>query len=104
MTLVPGTVLYERNLSGLYPHIPPNREKPARYGLTVGDVERVVERGDRGAPIGTTIGMTIEGRNRFSIYARELRSDREELRRVLVPVGESGGGGSRGTQGSLRPA
>ena len=84
----PGTrsVLYERNLGGLYLDIIPNRDELARYGLRVGDVERVIESAIGGTPIGTT----IEGRNRFSInvrYPQDLRSDIESLRRVLIPIG-----------------
>ncbi len=80
------SVLYERNLGGLYLDIIPNREELARYGLRVGDVERVIEAAIGGAPISTT----IEGRNRFSInvrYPQDLRDDLEHLKRVLVPVG-----------------
>jgi Cu(I)/Ag(I) efflux system membrane protein CusA/SilA len=104
---IPGTrsVLYERNLGGLYVDIVPRPEKLARYGLRVADVERVVESAIGGTPIGTT----IEGRNRFSInvrYPRDLRGDLESLRRVLVPVGPRAAapaGGGMGTQGALWP-
>ena len=108
---IPGTrsVLYERNLGGLYLDIIPRPEELARYGLRVADVERVIE----SAIGGTPIGVTIEGRNRFSInvrYPQDLRSDLEALKRVLVPVGGSGGAmqvpsgggaGGMGTQGAL---
>ncbi len=82
------SVLYERNLGGLYLDIVPDQTALARYGLTVGDVERVVEAAIGGTPISTT----IEGRNRFSVnvrYPQELRSDLDGVRRVLVPT--SGG-------------
>jgi Cu(I)/Ag(I) efflux system membrane protein CusA/SilA len=98
------SVLYERNLGGLYVDIIPRAEKLARYGLRVGDVERVIE----GAIGGTPIGMTVEGRNRFSInvrYPRDLRGDLEALKRVLIPIGgpPPAGGGGMGTQGALWP-
>ena len=108
------SVLYERNLGGLYVDIIPKPEKLGRYGLRVADVERVIESAIGGTPIGTT----IEGRNRFTInvrYPRDLRGDLDALRRVLVPIGPggasmpSGGGGGMGngsgmgTQGSLWP-
>ncbi|HVZ73839.1 MAG TPA: CusA/CzcA family heavy metal efflux RND transporter [Polyangia bacterium] len=83
------SVLYERNLGGLYVDVVPKPEKLGRYGLRVADVERVIESAIGGAPIGTT----VEGRNRFSInvrYPRELRGDLEALRRVAVPVGGDG--------------
>ncbi len=103
MAPIKGTrsVLYERNLGGLYLDIIPKPDELARYGLRVADVERVIESAIGGTPIGTT----VEGRNRFSInvrYPQDLRSDLESLKRVLVPVG--GGSGSdppMGTQGWL---
>jgi Cu(I)/Ag(I) efflux system membrane protein CusA/SilA len=102
------SVLYERSLGGLYVDIVPRPEKLARYGLRVGDVERVIE----SAIGGTPIGVTVEGRNRFSInvrYPRDSRGDLEALRRLLVPVGAGAGngsgmrGGTMGTQGALWP-
>jgi copper/silver efflux system protein len=108
MAPIKGTrsVLYERNLGGLYLDIIPKPDELARYGLRVADVERVIESAIGGTPIGTT----IEGRNRFSInvrYPQDMRSDMESLRRVLIPVGGGGGSGSTGggmpmgTQGAL---
>src|SRR6185436_11452227 len=106
---VPGTrsVLYERNLGGLYLDIIPDPEALARYGLRVADVERVIE----SAIGGTPIGVTIEGLNRFSIHVRypqDLRGDLEWLKRARVPIGPApkggaGGGMPMGTQGALEP-
>ncbi|HEY7374267.1 MAG TPA: efflux RND transporter permease subunit [Polyangia bacterium] len=107
------SVLYERNLGGLYVDIVPRPDRMARYGLRVADVESVIEGAVGGAPIGTT----IEGRNRFTInvrYPRDLRDDVESLRRLLIPIGARGGGagsgsgpmnsgGTMGTQGALWP-
>jgi copper/silver efflux system protein len=92
---VPGTrsVFYERNEGGLYIDIVPLRDALARYGLTVGDVERTIEAAIGGAPI----GVTIQGRSRFSInvrYPQELRSDLDRLRGVLIPVDAATSGGS----------
>jgi Cu(I)/Ag(I) efflux system membrane protein CusA/SilA len=103
VTPVKGTrsVYYERNTGGLYLDIYPNRDALARYGLTVGDVQRTIEAAIGGAPVATT----IEGRNRFSIsvrYPQDLRSDLERLRRVLVPIKSSSGGGG-GSMGSAVP-
>jgi copper/silver efflux system protein len=100
MAPISGTrsVLYERNLGGLYLDIIPKPDELARYGLRFADVERVIESAIGGAPIGTT----IEGRNRFSIsvrYPQDLRSDIDSLRRVLVPTGPP-----MGTQGALDTA
>jgi copper/silver efflux system protein len=105
MAPIRGTrsVLYERNLGGLYLDIIPKPDELARYGLRVADVQRVIESAIGGAPIGTT----IEGRNRFSInvrYPQDLRSSLESLRQVLVPIGGGSSGGSgipMGTQGAL---
>jgi Cu(I)/Ag(I) efflux system membrane protein CusA/SilA len=94
------SVFYERNTGGLYIDIVPRREALARYGLTVGDVNRVVE----AAIGGTPISVAVDGRNRFTInvrYPQDLRSDLERLRRVLVPVGASpGAGGKKGGMGA----
>ncbi len=103
------SVLYERNLGGLYLDIIPNRDALARYGLRVGDVQRTIE----AAIGGTPISVTVEGRNRFTIsvrYPQDLRSDIEKLRRVLVPIGEGSGGVNGGgmpmpgTTGALDPS
>jgi Cu(I)/Ag(I) efflux system membrane protein CusA/SilA len=107
LTPIPGTrsVFYERNTGGLYLDVIPDRDAMARYGLTVGDLNRVVEAAIGGAPI----GITVDGRNRFSInvrYPQDLRNDVEKLRRLMVPVGAGGGrggGGGMGTSGSLEP-
>src|SRR5467141_4685756 len=93
---LPGTrsAFYERNQGGLYIDIVPIRDALARYGLTVGDVERTIEAAIGGAPI----GVTIEGRNRFSInvrYPQDLRNDLDRLRGVLVPVEAAGPATSR---------
>ncbi|MFI5305919.1 MAG: efflux RND transporter permease subunit [Polyangiales bacterium] len=103
---VPGTrsVFYERNLGGLYLDIVPNRDALARYGLRIADVENVIEASIGGVPISTT----VEGRNRFSInvrYPRDMRSDVEHLREVLVPLPVAGQpeGTSASTMGSAGP-
>ncbi|HYU36106.1 MAG TPA: efflux RND transporter permease subunit [Thermoanaerobaculia bacterium] len=80
----------EQILGTPYLEIEVDRDAVARYGATVGDVEDVVET----AIGGRSLTTTIEGRNRFAVrvrYARELRSDLEAIRRVLVPVRSPGG-------------
>ncbi len=79
----------ERVTGGYYLDFRVKREEIARYGLTVGDVEDIIET----AIGGKNIAQTVEGRERYPInvrYARELRDDMEGLRRVLVetPRGE----------------
>src|SRR4029453_4798183 len=107
LTPIPGTrsVLYERNLGGLYVDIIPRADALARYGLQVADVQQVIETAIGGTPI----GVTIEGRNRFTInvrYPQDLRNNVDKLRRVLVPLPAAGGGSGKpmGTEGALWPA
>jgi Cu(I)/Ag(I) efflux system membrane protein CusA/SilA len=100
---VPGTrsTFAERQTGREYIDIVPNREAIARYGLTVRDVQDVVEAAVGGMPVSTAIA----GRARFSInlrYAADQRSDPQALRRILVPVQATGsvtdvGGGNAGT-------
>ena len=62
-----------------------DRDKIARYGLTVADVEEVIMT----AVGGMTISETVEGRERYAInlrYARDYRDDPQALKRVLVPT------------------
>jgi copper/silver efflux system protein len=83
----PGTrsVFAERTTGGYFLDFTPNRKVAARYGLTVGDVNDIVE----SAIGGKTIATTVEGRERYPIsvrYARDFREDLDALKRVLVPV------------------
>ena len=87
LTDLPDTrsVFAERTTGGYFLDFTPRREAAARYGLTVGDVNDVVET----AVGGTTVTTTVEGRERYPVnvrYARDYRSDLEALRRVLVPA------------------
>jgi Cu(I)/Ag(I) efflux system membrane protein CusA/SilA len=88
--MVPGTrsAFAERVTQGYYLDFQPRREQIARYGLTVMDVQDVIQ----SAVGGANVTQTIEGRKRFPVnvrYERELRDDPEKLRRVLVqtPLG-----------------
>jgi Cu(I)/Ag(I) efflux system membrane protein CusA/SilA len=97
LSRIPGTrsVLYERNLGGLYLDVIPRREVLARHGLRIGDVQRTIE----AAIGGTPISVAVEGRNRFSVnvrYPQDLRSDIDALKQVLVPVGANTGMGQGG--------
>jgi Cu(I)/Ag(I) efflux system membrane protein CusA/SilA len=87
---VPGTrsTFAERQTGREYVDIVPNRDAIARFGLTVRDVQDVVEAAVGGMPVSTAIA----GRARFSInlrYAADRRSDPQALRRILVPVQSS---------------
>lgn len=82
---VPGTrsVYAERVIGGHYIDFNINRQAIARYGLTVGDVEDVIQ----SAMGGMTIGTVINGRERFPIalrYPRELRNNINNLKDILV--------------------
>ena len=108
---IPGTrsTFAERQTGREYIDITPNRHAIARYGLSVRDVNDVVEAAIGGMPVSTV----FDGRSRFSInvrYAADYRADPEALRSVLVPVpssepvaepepGISGAGASRETSG-----
>src|SRR5207247_5622418 len=79
------SVFAERTTGGYFLDFTVNREAAARYGLTVGDVNEVIE----SAIGGKTIATTVEGRERYPIsvrYARDFREDLDALKRVLVPV------------------
>ena len=71
-----------------------DRVRAARYGISVGDVQDVVEV----AVGGKAITQTVQGRERYPVrvrYSRDARIDEESLRRTLVAVpGASGAGGS----------
>ncbi|MGH9786562.1 MAG: efflux RND transporter permease subunit, partial [Terriglobia bacterium] len=84
---VPGTrsAFFERVTGGYYLDVQVRREEAARYGLSVGEVQGIVE----SAIGGMTITTTVEGRERYPVnvrYARGLRDNLNKLSRVLVPA------------------
>jgi len=84
---LPGTrsAYAERATTGYFLDFNIRREAIARYGLTVDDVQAVIESSLGGMNLTTT----VEGRERYPVnvrYARELRNDIDKLQRVLVPV------------------
>ena len=100
---VPGTrsVYAERVAGGFFIDIDIQRDAIARYGLTVGEVQEVIQ----SAIGGMNITRTIEGRERYPVnvrYPRELRDDVEKLKRIQVPARMGGAarmepGGAAGT-------
>ena len=73
----------ERVSEGYYLDFDINREAIARYGLSVMDVQEVIQ----AAVGGVNLTQTIEGRQRYPVnvrYGRELRDDIGTLQRVLV--------------------
>lgn len=68
---------------GKYLTIDINREALGRYGLSVNDVNMIVESAIGGAPI----GQTIEGRQRFTIsvrLAQDYRNSIEQIKRIPI--------------------
>jgi Cu(I)/Ag(I) efflux system membrane protein CusA/SilA len=84
---VPGTrsVFAERTGGGYFLDVEWNREKLARYGLTIDDAQAVV----MGAIGGENVTTTVEGRERYPVnvrYQRAFRSDTGAIDHVLVPA------------------
>ncbi|NQV52200.1 MAG: efflux RND transporter permease subunit [Flavobacteriales bacterium] len=78
-------VFADRIVGKPYIHLNIDRHAIARYGLSVEQVQRVIET----AIGGMTISTTVEGRERYPIrirYPRELRDDPDALRQILVPT------------------
>jgi Cu(I)/Ag(I) efflux system membrane protein CusA/SilA len=76
------SVIAERFTQG-YISFDIKRDECARYGLSVGDVQDVIET----AIGGMNVSETVEGPYRFGVnirYPRELRDNIEDLKRVLV--------------------
>ena len=76
--------LYAEKITGKpYLEIIPDREKIARYGLTIRDVQDVIEM----AIGGENLITVFEGRERYPVrvrYFRELRDSPQKIRRLLV--------------------
>jgi Cu(I)/Ag(I) efflux system membrane protein CusA/SilA len=73
----------DRAVGGYYLDFDIDREEASRYGLTVGDVQDVIQ----SAMGGMNITTTIEGLERYPVnlrYPRELRDDMEAMKRVLI--------------------
>jgi Cu(I)/Ag(I) efflux system membrane protein CusA/SilA len=120
MREVPGTrsVYAERAGGGYFVDFVPKRRELARYGLTIDDLQAVI----MSAVGGENITTTIEGRERYSVnlrYPRDLRTDIDQLRRILVTARMGGtpgnpsandsmkgsaGGGTGATMGAARAA
>jgi copper/silver efflux system protein len=84
---VPGVeaaaVIADRVVGKPYLEIDIDRQAIARYGVKIRDVQDVIEV----AIGGKTLTKTVEGRERYPVrvrYMRELRSDVESIKRILV--------------------
>ena len=87
MRTVPGTAsaYSERVLGGNYIDFNINRQAAARYGITIADVQSVIQT----AIGGMDVSNTVEGLERYPIsirYPRELRDNLENLKQILVPA------------------
>lgn len=75
----------DRAVGGYYMDFDINRKAAARYGLTTGDVQDIIQT----AVGGMNVTETVEGLERYPVnlrYARELRDDTEALKRILIPT------------------
>jgi Cu(I)/Ag(I) efflux system membrane protein CusA/SilA len=83
------SVYAERVMGGTFLDIDIRREQAARYGLTTGDVQDIIQTAIGGMPVTTT----VEGLERFSVnvrYPRALRDNLPALRDVRVPLPTGG--------------
>ena len=86
---VEGTlsVYAERVMGGSFLDFDIDRSEAARYGLTTGDVQDVIQ----SAVGGMNVTTTVDGLERYAVnirYPRGLRDDMGSLRDVLVPTSQ----------------
>lgn len=84
-------VIAEPVMGKAYLEIKIDREKAARYGVRVGDIQDTIEV----ALGGRVVTQTVEGRDRFPVrlrYARDFREDEDNIKRLLVSRVAMGGG------------
>jgi Cu(I)/Ag(I) efflux system membrane protein CusA/SilA len=84
---VPGTasVFAERSMGGNYIEFDIDRDAIARYGLSLGAVQEILQVALGGMPLSTT----VEGLERYTInlrYNRDFRENLEALRDISVPT------------------
>jgi len=87
MKTIPDTLsaFGDRAVGGYFLDFDIDRQKAARYGLTVGDIQDVI----MSAIGGMQVTETIEGLERYPVnirYPRDLRDNPEQLSRVLIPT------------------
>jgi len=83
----PASVFADRVVGKPYIEIDIDRQKIARHGLTIQDVQSVIST----AIGGQMLGMTVEGRERYPLrvrYAREYRNTPEMMEQILVPASD----------------
>ena len=87
MKSIPDTLsaFGDRAVGGYYMDFHIDRREASRYGLTVADVQDVIQ----SAIGGMNVTQTVEGLERYPVnvrYPRELRDNLEALKRVLIPT------------------
>ncbi len=97
---VPGAVdvVADQGIGKGYVEIEVDRERAARYGVNVGDVQQIIEVALGGKPITTT----VEGRERYPVrlrYARDFREDEESIKHILVADRGAASGKTMGGEG-----
>jgi Cu(I)/Ag(I) efflux system membrane protein CusA/SilA len=83
-SVVPSSVFYDRAAGAPYIEIKLNRVAIARYGMSISEVQDVLQ----SAVGGMVLTTTVEGRERFPVrvrYPRELRTTPEDLKKILIP-------------------
>jgi copper/silver efflux system protein len=100
-------VFPDQNLGKGYLEIVIDRKRAARYGVSVGDIQDVIEV----ALGGKTVTNTVEGRERFPVrirYARAFREDEQQVKNLLVnasgPMVSGEMGAASGGMGDSAPA
>jgi len=81
----PAAVFADRIVGKPYLLIDIDREKIARYGISIQDVQDVL----KVAVGGMVLTQTVEGRERYGIrvrYPRELRANPTDLKQIYIPV------------------
>jgi Cu(I)/Ag(I) efflux system membrane protein CusA/SilA len=84
---VPGAadIVAERIGNGYYVDIIPKKDMLSRYGVSIGELQDIIEV----AIGGQNLGVVLEGRMRFPIrlrFEREYRDNVDELKRLFIPV------------------
>ncbi|MDF4204775.1 efflux RND transporter permease subunit [Maribacter sp. SA7] len=80
-----ASVFSDRIVAKPYLNVVFDRDKAARYGITINELQEILE----SAIGGKILTQTIEGRERFDVtirYPRELRSDAKDLQNIIVSL------------------
>ncbi|MDO6472971.1 efflux RND transporter permease subunit [Maribacter sp. 1_MG-2023] len=80
-----ASVFSDRIVAKPYINVVFDRDRAARYGVTINELQEMLE----SAIGGKVLTQTIEGRERFDVtirYPRELRSDPKDLKNIIVSL------------------